>query len=110
VLQSIFGFIMSGCYTHLKRHIAGFAVIYGIFLSFGELGPGNCLGLLAAKSAPTAIRGQYYGAAAAIGKVGAFAGTWGTFCPLIGLSSMLTRWSYLKRSLQSSTVCGVIFI
>jgi len=26
------------------------AVVYGIFLSFGELGPGNCLGLLAAKS------------------------------------------------------------
>jgi hypothetical protein len=45
-------------------------------LSFGELGPGNCLGLLAAKSGPTAVRGQFYGAAAAIGKIGAFAGTW----------------------------------
>ncbi|KAH9976201.1 metabolite transporter [Lactifluus volemus] len=76
VLQAIFGFIMSGLYSHLKRHIAGFAVIYGIFLSFGELGPGNCLGLLAAKSGPTAVRGQFYGLAAAIGKVGAFAGTW----------------------------------
>jgi hypothetical protein len=54
-----------------------YKVIYGIFLSFGELGPGNCLGLLAAKTAPTAVRGQYYGIAAAIGKVGAFAGIWG---------------------------------
>ena len=33
-------------------------VVYGIFLSFGELGPGNCLGLLASKSSPTAVRGQ----------------------------------------------------
>ncbi|KAI0251158.1 metabolite transporter [Lactifluus subvellereus] len=76
VLQAIVGFIMSGLYVQLKKHIAAFAVIYGIFLSFGELGPGNCLGLLAAKSGPTAVRGQFYGVAAAIGKVGAFAGTW----------------------------------
>ncbi|KAI9508538.1 major facilitator superfamily domain-containing protein [Russula earlei] len=76
LLQSVFGFIMSGLYVQLKKKIAAFAVIYGIFLSFGELGPGNCLGLLAAKSGPTAVRGQLYGLAAAIGKVGAFAGTW----------------------------------
>lgn len=42
------------------------------------IGPGNCLGLLASKSSATAIRGQFYGLAAAIGKVGAFVGTWGT--------------------------------
>jgi len=76
VLQAIIGFIMSGLYTQLTKHIGAFAVIYGIFLSFGELGPGNCLGLLAAKSGPTAVRGQFYGIAAAIGKVGAFVGTW----------------------------------
>ena len=76
VLQAIIGFIMSGLYSHLTKHIGAFAVIYGIFLSFGELGPGNCLGLLAAKSGPTAVRGQFYGIAAAIGKVGAFVGTW----------------------------------
>ncbi|KAF9451867.1 MFS Git1p-related glycerophosphoinositol and glycerophosphocholine permease [Macrolepiota fuliginosa MF-IS2] len=77
ILQAIIGFIMSGLYVQLTKHIAAFAVVYGIFLSFGELGPGNCLGLLASKTSPTAIRGQYYGAAAAIGKVGAFVGTWG---------------------------------
>ncbi|KAN0127352.1 Major facilitator superfamily domain containing protein [Lactarius tabidus] len=55
LLQAIFGFVMSGLYDQLKKHIAAFAVIYGIFLSFGELGPGNCLGLLAAKSGPTAV-------------------------------------------------------
>ncbi|KAI0649326.1 metabolite transporter [Trametes meyenii] len=76
VSQAIIGFIMSGLYTQLTKHIAAFAVVYGIFLSFGELGPGNCLGMLAAKSGPTAVRGQFYGIAAAIGKVGAFGGTW----------------------------------
>ncbi|KAG6333558.1 hypothetical protein ID866_5533 [Astraeus odoratus] len=76
LLQAIVGFIMSGLYKQLTTHIAAFAILYGIFLSFGEVGPGNCLGVLAAKTGPTAIRGQYYGFAAAVGKVGAFIGTW----------------------------------
>ncbi|THH08367.1 hypothetical protein EW146_g9014 [Bondarzewia mesenterica] len=108
--QAVVGFIMSGLYKQLTRHIGAFAVVYGIFLSFGELGsqqfffttllstsrrwgcsqqdlkcfpgPGNCLGLLAAKTGPTAVRGQFYGVAAAIGKVGAFVGTW-AFPPII---------------------------
>ena len=70
--QALIGFIMSGAYVQLTHHIAGFAVVYGIFLSFGELGPGNCLGLLAAKTGPTSVRGQFYGFAAAVGKIGAF--------------------------------------
>ncbi|KAL8280317.1 hypothetical protein RQP46_007234 [Phenoliferia psychrophenolica] len=74
--QAVVGFIMSGLYTQLSSHIAAFAVVYGLFLTFGEAGPGNCLGLLASKSWPTAIRGQAYGLAAAIGKIGAFCGTW----------------------------------
>jgi len=76
LLQAIIGFIMSGLYVPLTQHIGAFAVVYGIFLSFGEFGPGNCLGLLASKSGPTAVRGQFYGVAAAIGKIGAFIGTW----------------------------------
>ncbi|KIM54389.1 hypothetical protein SCLCIDRAFT_31167 [Scleroderma citrinum Foug A] len=74
--QAIIGFIMSGLYSSLTKHIGAFAVVYGIFLSFGEVGPGNCLGVLAAKTGPTAVRGQYYGFAAAVGKIGAFVGTW----------------------------------
>jgi MFS family permease len=74
--QAVIGFIMSGLYSRIAQHIAAFAVVYGIFLSFGEFGPGNCLGILAAKTSPTAVRGQYYGFAAAIGKVGAFVGTY----------------------------------
>ncbi|KAH7927907.1 MFS general substrate transporter [Leucogyrophana mollusca] len=74
--QAVIGFIMSGLYSKLTEHVAAFAVVYGIFLSFGEFGPGNCLGVLAAKTGPTAVRGQYYGLAAAVGKIGAFVGTW----------------------------------
>ncbi|MBW0555614.1 hypothetical protein O181_095329, partial [Austropuccinia psidii MF-1] len=76
ILQAIFGFFMSGFYNYFVKHVGGFAVMYGIFLSFGEAGPGNCLGMLAAKSSPASIRGIFYGTAAAIGKIGAFAGTW----------------------------------
>jgi hypothetical protein len=47
-----------------------------IFLSLGEAGPGDNIGLLAAKTSATAIRGQYYAVAAASGKIGAFIGTY----------------------------------
>ncbi|POY75949.1 hypothetical protein BMF94_1033 [Rhodotorula taiwanensis] len=76
VLQGIIGFLMSGLYGSLTQHIAAFAVIYGIFLSLGEFGPGDCLGLLAAKCFPTAARGQMYATCAAVGKVGAYVGIW----------------------------------
>ncbi|MCJ1256310.1 hypothetical protein MMC24_004131 [Lignoscripta atroalba] len=76
--QGIVGFIMAACYPLLNTpaHVAGFVVVYGIFLSFGELGPGDNIGLVASKSSATAIRGQYYAVAAAIGKLGAFVGTY----------------------------------
>lgn len=76
LLQSVVGFIMAGVYSQISKHIAAFAVVYGIFLSLGELGPGNNIGLLAAKTCATGVRGRYYGIAAAIGKVGAFVGTY----------------------------------
>lgn len=74
-LQGIIGFIMASQYEHLKQHIAGFVVVYGIFMTLGEFGPGDQMGLIASKTSATPIRGQYYGIAAALGKVGAFVGT-----------------------------------
>ena len=78
IAQGIVGFIMSGCYPLLNTpaHVGGFVVVYGIFLSLGELGPGDNIGLVASKTSATAIRGQYYGIAAAVGKIGAFVGTY----------------------------------
>ena len=77
-LQGIVGFIMAGCYGLLdtSAHVAGFVVVYGIFLSLGEAGPGDNIGLVASKTSATAIRGQYYAIAAASGKIGAFVGTY----------------------------------
>lgn len=71
---------MAGCYAYLAtaKYVAAFTVVYGLFLTFGELGPGDNIGLIASKTSATAIRGQYYGIAAAIGKV-----------PLSSLSSRL---------------------
>ena len=78
LLQGIVGFIMAGCYSLLDTapHVAGFVVVYGIFLSLGEAGPGDNIGLVASKTSATAIRGQYYAIAAAAGKIGAFVGTY----------------------------------
>lgn len=74
--QATVGFIMAGVYAKISQHIAAFAIVYGIFLSLGEIGPGNNIGLLAAKTCATGVRGRYYGIAAAVGKIGAFVGTW----------------------------------
>lgn len=105
LLQAVFGFAMSGAYNYLAQpsHVAGFCILYGLFLSFGgkplsflfvaslvscpgrssywlaahtEFGPGNCLGLLASKSFPTPVRASMYGMCAAIGKIGAYIGVW----------------------------------
>ena len=43
--------------------------------SFGNLGPGDMLGLVSAESFATAVRGTCYGLSAAIGKTGAAVGT-----------------------------------
>ncbi|KIV95684.1 hypothetical protein PV10_03308 [Exophiala mesophila] len=77
-LQGIVGFIMTAIYHHLNQpsQVGGFVVMYGIFLALGEVGPGDNIGLVASKTSATSIRGQYYGIAAAMGKVGAFVGNY----------------------------------
>jgi MFS family permease len=69
---------MSGCYGLLKQpdNIAGFVVVYGVFLALGEMGPGDNIGLVASKTCATGIRGQYYAIAAASGKIGGFIGNY----------------------------------
>ena len=52
--------------------------------------------MLAAKSGPTAVRGQYYGIAAAVGKVGAFVGTW-AFPPMIDGLSRPSKYNRIRR-------------
>jgi MFS family permease len=77
-LQGIVGFAMTGAYGELDKpsRVAGFIILTGLFMALGEVGPGDNIGLLASKLSSTPIRGQFYGIAAAWGKVGAFVGTY----------------------------------
>ncbi|KAJ3069138.1 hypothetical protein HDU98_007803 [Podochytrium sp. JEL0797] len=76
-VQALLGFAMAFAYESLSKPsmVGLFSVLYGIFLSLGELGPGNNIIILASSTSATGIRGQYYGIAAAVGKLGAFIGT-----------------------------------
>ncbi|KAF2149424.1 MFS phospholipid transporter Git1 [Myriangium duriaei CBS 260.36] len=77
IAQAIVGFILAGVYAKISQpeYVGGFVVVYGLFLALGELGPGDNIGLVASKTCATAVRGKYYGIAAAFGKIGAFVGT-----------------------------------
>ncbi|EZG79253.1 MFS phospholipid transporter [Gregarina niphandrodes] len=81
LLQAIIGFVMAACFDQLRGQIAAFVIIYGLFLTLGEFGPGDQIGIFCSKSCATPIRGQYYGVAAAVGKIGAYLGT--KFFPVI---------------------------
>lgn len=74
--QGIIGFAMASEYPTLKENVPGFMVLLGVFFALGEVGPGDQIGLIASKTSATSIRGQYYGIAAATGKIGAFVGTY----------------------------------
>jgi MFS family permease len=56
--QGVIGFVMAGCYPWLRRpeNVAGFVVVYGVFLALGEFGPGDNIGLIASKTCATGIR------------------------------------------------------
>lgn len=106
ILQAITGFVMAGCYGLLDKPsaIAGFCVVYGLFLSFGEAGPGDNIGLIAAKTSATPVRGQYYGVAAAIGKIGAFSGTY-AFKDIMNDGSTPTQQGQLPFFVASTFCC-----
>ncbi|KAF9548929.1 Plasma membrane permease, mediates uptake of glycerophosphoinositol and glycerophosphocholine [Mortierella hygrophila] len=74
-MQGVLGILMGVFYKDLLKKFPLFVVVYGIFMAFGEFGPGDMLGLVSAEIYPTAIRGTAYGWSAAIGKFGAFVGT-----------------------------------
>lgn len=74
-LWGILGFILGGAIGPIQTKFALFVVLYGIFNSLGEMGPGVATFLCAAESFPTPLRGHYMGFAAAVGKAGAAIGT-----------------------------------
>jgi sugar phosphate permease len=76
ICQATIGLLLGIFYKQLSEKIGLFVVVYGLFLTFGEFGLGDNIGLLAAKSSATCVRGRFYGIAAATGKTGAFIGTY----------------------------------
>ncbi|KAJ4390185.1 hypothetical protein N0V93_007659 [Gnomoniopsis smithogilvyi] len=74
-LQAILGFVLGGAMGPIQNNFPLFIVLYGVFLSLGELGPGSTVVLTASECFPTAIRGQLMGFVAAWSKAGAAIGT-----------------------------------
>ncbi|KAK4943305.1 hypothetical protein LTR10_017148 [Elasticomyces elasticus] len=72
---AILGFILGGALGPIQSVFPLFVVLYGIFNSFGEMGPGVATFLCGAESFPTPLRGHFLGLAAAVGKAGAAIGT-----------------------------------
>ncbi|TVY90609.1 Glycerophosphoinositol permease [Lachnellula willkommii] len=81
-IQAIVGFIIGGALGSIQTVLPLFIVLYGIFLTLGEVGPGATLILTSSESFPTSIRGQCLGLIAAFGKAGAAVGT-SVFKPIL---------------------------
>lgn len=70
----VFGLAVGLAYDTVILNVPAFIVLYGLFTSFGNLGPGDMLGLTSSESYATPVRGTLYGLSAAIGKFGAVVG------------------------------------
>lgn len=76
ISMGVVGMILGGVYELISKNcLPMFIIMYGLYLSLAEFGPGNTMGLNAMELFPTAVRGTCYGISAAIGKVGATVGT-----------------------------------
>ncbi|KAG9945978.1 major facilitator superfamily transporter, partial [Aureobasidium melanogenum] len=74
-MQAVLGFVLGGAYHNIVPIFPLFVVMYGVFLTLGEVGPGSTVVLASSESFPTAIRGQMMGLCSAISKAGAAIGT-----------------------------------
>ncbi|KIH89881.1 metabolite transport protein GIT1 [Sporothrix brasiliensis 5110] len=95
----VFGLIIGCAYDKITKILPLFIVFYGLMQSFGNLGPGDMLGLLSSESYATAVRGTCYGLSAALGKTGAAVGT-EAFTPI--QNNLGKRWTFIIAA-----ICGV---
>ncbi|CAL1695352.1 unnamed protein product [Somion occarium] len=95
----VFGLIIGIAYDKITKIIPLFVIFYGLMQSFGNLGPGDMLGLVSAESYATPIRGTCYGLSAAIGKTGAAVGTQ-AFTPI--QNNLGKKWTFIIAA-----ICGV---
>lgn len=71
----VIGLIIGLAWDKVTQIPVLFVILYAIFTSLGNFGPGSTCGLAAADSYPSSLRGTAYGLSAAIGKTGAAVGT-----------------------------------
>lgn len=81
-IQSVLGFIVGGALGKIETILPLFIVLYGLFLTLGEVGPGATILVLSSEPFPTSVRGQCVGLIAAFGKAGAAVGT-AVFAPIV---------------------------
>ncbi|KAI8892914.1 MFS Git1p-related glycerophosphoinositol and glycerophosphocholine permease [Globomyces pollinis-pini] len=74
-LQAVCGCILYFWYVDISKSVGVFTIFFGLFLSFGELGPGDSVYLISSSSCPSSVRGRFFGIASAVGKVGAYVGS-----------------------------------
>ncbi|KAI1793877.1 MFS Git1p-like glycerophosphoinositol permease [Ganoderma leucocontextum] len=95
----VFGLIIGCAYEKITKIIPLFVIFYGLMQSFGNLGPGDMLGLVSAESFATPVRGTCYGLSAAIGKTGAAVGTQ-AFTPI--QNNLGKKWTFIIAA-----ICGI---
>ncbi|KAH4216457.1 hypothetical protein HBI06_231180 [Parastagonospora nodorum] len=74
-LQAILGFVLGGAGVQIQTVFPLFIVLYGIFLTLGEVGPGSTVVITATEPFPTSVRGHTMGFISAFSKAGAAIGT-----------------------------------
>lgn len=95
----VIGLIIGLAYDKITKITPLFIVFYGLMQSFGNLGPGDIIGLASAESYATAVRGTCYGLSAAIGKTGAAVGTQ-AFTPI--QTNLGKKWTFIIAA-----ICGI---
>ena len=98
----MFGLTIGCAYDKITKIAPVFVVFYSLMQSFGNLGPGNMLGLISSETYATAVRGTCYGISAAIGKTGAAVETQ-AFTPI--QLNLGKRWTFIIAA-----ICGVVGI
>jgi len=101
-LWAALGFIIGGALGPIQTKFALFVVLYGIFNSLGEMGPGVATFLCGAESFPTPLRGHFLGLAAAVGKAGAAIGTQVTKDHIVLLDLHIDKNSQVFTPIQNS--------
>ncbi|EJD41536.1 MFS Git1p-related glycerophosphoinositol permease [Auricularia subglabra TFB-10046 SS5] len=103
----VFGLIIGIAFPRIVAITPLFVVFYGLMNSFGNLGPGDMLGLLSSESYATPVRGTCYGLSAAIGKAGAAVGTQ-AFLPI--QNNLGKRWTFIVAAIVGVTGILVTWI